>query len=68
MQSAAVRGGHAWGFAFMGFVAGAFVLHSGYIFVRCLPALLAIVQCLFAPTPPTPSCLHRVTFGKYAGW
>ena len=44
---------------FMGSVAGAFVLHSSYVF--CLPSLLAIVECQFAPTPPTLSCLHRVT-------
>ena len=35
-----------------------------------LPTLLTIVEYLFAPTPPTLSCLHRVTvvitwLGKY---
>lgn len=38
-----------------------------------LPTLLAIVECLFAPTAPTISCLHRVTVvitwvGKYFHW
>ena len=38
-----------------------------------LPTLLAIVDCLFAPTAPTISCLHRVTVvitwvGKYFHW
>ena len=66
--AAARRGG----FTFMGFVAGAFVLHSSYVSVCCLPSLLAIVECLFAPTT-TLSCLHHVTLvstwiGKYFQW
>jgi len=48
-------------FTFTGFVAGAFVLRSSYIFVSCSPLLLAIVECLFAPTPHTLSCLHHMT-------
>ena len=64
MLTAAVRGGHVGGrgCAFTGFAAGAFGLHSSYVFVPCLPVLLAIVECLLAPTLPTLSCLHRVTF------
>ena len=70
MLSVVVRGGHAQEIVFMGFVGGAFVLHSSYVSVHCLPALLAIVECLFAPTPPNLSCLHCVTLvsmwvGKY---
>jgi len=57
------------GFTFMGFVAGAFVLHFSYVSVCCLLFLLAIVECLFAPAT-TLSCLHHVTLvimwiGKY---
>ena len=48
-------------FAFTGFVAGAFVLRPGYVFVRCFPLLLAIVEYLFAPAPHTLSCLYHVT-------
>ena len=62
MLSAVVCGGHVWGFAFMGFVVGAFGLHSSYVFIHCFPALLAIVECLFAATHPTLSCLW---VGKY---
>lgn len=70
MLSAAVHGKHERGFAFTGFVARVFGLYSNYIFACCLPALLAIVECLFASTLPTLSYLHRVTLvimsvGKY---
>ena len=69
MLSAVIHGGPARKIVFTGFIEEAFVLHSCYVFVR-LPALLAIVECLFAPTAPTISCLHRVTVvimwvGKY---
>ena len=37
------------------------LLHSRYVFVCCLPALLAKVECLSVPTLPTLSCLHQVT-------
>ena len=57
MLSVVVRGGHAQGFTFTGFVAGAFGLRSSYVFVHSWPALLAIVEFLFAPTPPTLSCM-----------
>ena len=70
MLSAVVCSGHEWGFIFTGFVAWTIdMLHSSYIFVYCLPVLLAIVECLFAPTPPTLSYLHHVTLVlKYLGW
>ena len=48
-------------FAFTGFVAGAFVLRSSYVFIRCFPLLLAIVEYLFAPAPHTLSCLYHMT-------
>ena len=59
--SAAVRGGHAPGFPFIGFVAGAFGLRFSYVFVRCFPALLAIAECLFCSHLPTLPFLHCVT-------
>lgn len=37
------------------------LLRSRYVFMCCLPAWLTIVERLFAPTPSTLSCLHRVT-------
>lgn len=61
MLSVADCGIHVQGFTITAFVAGAFVLCSSYVFVRCLPTLFAIVECLFAPTLPTLSCLPRVT-------
>ena len=61
MLSAVIHGGPAREIVFTGFLEGAFVLHSCYVFVCGLPALLAIVECLFASTSLTLSCLHRVT-------
>ena len=65
MLSAVLCSGHMRGFAFICFVAGAFGLCSSHIFIRCLPALLAIAECLFVPTPPTLFCLW---VGKYFHW
>ena len=64
MLSAVFHGGPAREIVFTGFIGEAFVLHSCYVFVRGLPTLLAMVECLFAPTSPTLSCLHRVTLAS----